>query len=243
MLHQPGRPMVVFSKKLNSYSGEAAQHSRPLQTPQVRLIKESSFNTCCLLNNGPYHNTFQSYLVANHIAYFFHPLVWHPLTHCHGWDSPWLCADDIRDGRLSVFDWSIQKILRHLSSFATPINNKSQVKWHWSIYATPINKKSQLKWHLSGFATHVNNKSKTKWHLSSFATPINNKSFLKQNCTWMVMPHSINNKSQAKWHMSENLYIVVQRSLLLVYLWLAGLHMIMNMYMTCYWIGQKWQVE
>ncbi len=24
MLHQPGRPMIVFSKKLNSFSGEAA---------------------------------------------------------------------------------------------------------------------------------------------------------------------------------------------------------------------------
>ncbi len=38
MLHQPGRPMVVFSKKLNSFSGEAAQHGRPLQTPLVSLI-------------------------------------------------------------------------------------------------------------------------------------------------------------------------------------------------------------
>ncbi len=31
--------MVVFSKKLNSVSGEAAQHGRPLQTPLVSLIK------------------------------------------------------------------------------------------------------------------------------------------------------------------------------------------------------------
>ncbi len=38
MLHQPERPMVIFSKKLNSFSGEAAQHGRPLQTPPVSLI-------------------------------------------------------------------------------------------------------------------------------------------------------------------------------------------------------------
>ncbi len=38
MLNQPGRPMVVFSKKLNSFSGEAAQHDSPLQTPLVSLI-------------------------------------------------------------------------------------------------------------------------------------------------------------------------------------------------------------
>ncbi len=31
--------MVVFSKKLNSFSGEATQHGRPLQTPLVSLIK------------------------------------------------------------------------------------------------------------------------------------------------------------------------------------------------------------
>ncbi len=30
--------MVVFSKKLNSFSGEVAQHDRPLQTPLVSLI-------------------------------------------------------------------------------------------------------------------------------------------------------------------------------------------------------------
>ncbi len=30
--------MVVFSKKLSSFSGEAAQHGRPLQTPLVSLI-------------------------------------------------------------------------------------------------------------------------------------------------------------------------------------------------------------
>ncbi len=40
MLHQPGRPMVVFSKILNSFSGEAAQHSRPLQPPLVSLINQ-----------------------------------------------------------------------------------------------------------------------------------------------------------------------------------------------------------
>ncbi len=30
MLHQPERSMVVFSKILNSFLGEAAQHGRPL---------------------------------------------------------------------------------------------------------------------------------------------------------------------------------------------------------------------
>ncbi len=30
--------MIVFSKKLNSFSGEAAEHGRPLQTPIVSLI-------------------------------------------------------------------------------------------------------------------------------------------------------------------------------------------------------------
>ncbi len=39
MLHQPGRPMVVFSQKTKQFSGKAAQHGRPLQTPLVSLIK------------------------------------------------------------------------------------------------------------------------------------------------------------------------------------------------------------
>ncbi len=43
MLHRPWRPMVVFAKKLNSFSGEAAQHGRPLQTPLVSLINFQDF--------------------------------------------------------------------------------------------------------------------------------------------------------------------------------------------------------
>ncbi len=46
MLHQPGRPMVFFSKKLNSFSGEAAQHGRPLQTPLVSLINPHTMLGC-----------------------------------------------------------------------------------------------------------------------------------------------------------------------------------------------------
>ncbi len=38
MLHQLGKPVVVFCKKLNSFSTEAAQYGRPLQTPHVSLI-------------------------------------------------------------------------------------------------------------------------------------------------------------------------------------------------------------
>ncbi len=40
MLHQPGRPIVVFSKKTKQFLGEAAQHGRPLQTTLVSLIKQ-----------------------------------------------------------------------------------------------------------------------------------------------------------------------------------------------------------
>ncbi len=46
MLYQPGRPMVVFSKKLNSFSGEEAQHARPLQTPLVSLINSHIMLGC-----------------------------------------------------------------------------------------------------------------------------------------------------------------------------------------------------
>ncbi len=51
MLHQRGRPMAVFSKKLNSFSGEAAQHGRPLQTPLVSLINLSiiACQMCCFV--------------------------------------------------------------------------------------------------------------------------------------------------------------------------------------------------
>ncbi len=51
MLHQPGRPMVVFSKKLNGFSGEAAQHGRPLQTPLISLIN----------NNNNTNNNYKGY--------------------------------------------------------------------------------------------------------------------------------------------------------------------------------------
>ncbi len=52
MLHQPGRPMVVFSKTLNSFSGEAAQHGRSLQTPLVSLIYPHTMLGCLYYVRG-----------------------------------------------------------------------------------------------------------------------------------------------------------------------------------------------
>ncbi len=52
MLHQPVQPMVIFSKKLNSFSGQAAWHSRPLHTLLAILIKSiHQINDKCLSNN------------------------------------------------------------------------------------------------------------------------------------------------------------------------------------------------
>ncbi len=47
-----GRPMVVFSKKLNSFSGEAAQHGRPLQNPLVSLINPHTMLGCLYCVRG-----------------------------------------------------------------------------------------------------------------------------------------------------------------------------------------------
>ncbi len=46
MLHQPGRPHGCLFQKLNSFSGEAAQHGLPLQTPLVSLINPHTMLGC-----------------------------------------------------------------------------------------------------------------------------------------------------------------------------------------------------
>ncbi len=44
--------MVVFSKKLNSFSGKAAQHDRPLQTPLISLINPHTMLGCLYCVRG-----------------------------------------------------------------------------------------------------------------------------------------------------------------------------------------------
>ncbi len=71
MLYHPGRPMVVFSNKLNCFSGEAAQHGRPLQTTLVSLIiifiTKYKYLVCmCLLSNY-YKIGVMKYYLRKHI--------------------------------------------------------------------------------------------------------------------------------------------------------------------------------
>ncbi len=59
-------PWLSFPKKLNSFSGEAAQHGRPLQTPHVSLINLQK----CYLRPPSYSNIY-SYMMRLHFNKLF----------------------------------------------------------------------------------------------------------------------------------------------------------------------------
>ncbi len=55
--------MVVFSKQLNSFSGEVAQHGRPLQTPLVSLINSHAMSGCLYCVTYQFTTYFTFYLI------------------------------------------------------------------------------------------------------------------------------------------------------------------------------------